>query len=64
VIVCAIIGVGNVCQSIGKFLSNPEPLELGLVLKACPYLFLISRLPAWNAVTIIEREIALVKSSS
>ena len=45
VIVCAIFGVGNVCQGVAKVLSSPEPLELGLVPKACPHLFLISRLP-------------------
>jgi hypothetical protein len=45
VIVCAILGVGNVYQTVAKVLSSPELLELGLVPKACPHLFLISRLP-------------------
>ncbi|MGA2160034.1 MAG: hypothetical protein ABSG90_12575 [Dehalococcoidia bacterium] len=43
-IVCAILGVDDVCQAIAKVLSTPEPLELGLVPKACPHLFLISRI--------------------
>jgi transposase InsO family protein len=56
----AILGISNVCQSIGNVISNPEPLELGFVPKACPHLFLISRLPMQNVVTIIKREIALL----
>ena len=64
VMVCAIFGVGDVGQAVVKVLSNPEPLELGLVTKAGPHLFLISRLPVRNVVTTIQREIVLVKSSS
>jgi len=45
VIVCAIFSVGDVCQAVVKVRSSPELLELGLVLKVCPYLFLIPRLP-------------------
>jgi|GEM_PF-6356797 len=51
------------CQTVAKVLASPEPLELGLVSKACSHLFLISRMSVRNVVTIIEREIALVKSS-
>jgi len=48
VIVCAILSVGNVCQSITKVLSCPEPLELDIVTNCC------NHIPHEHAIMALE----------